>query len=106
MTIGHINTNSGMHKRICTPKTGWHFQSVIIKARVGTWFGLVDEITKWLNNSPEARRGGCRGTLTRTYSNTLLTVVVLESCIDVRDKIRGLVLRYDAEVESCGFLVC
>jgi hypothetical protein len=91
---------------MCTSKTGWHFQSVIITARVGTWFELVDEITKWLKSSPEARRGGCRGTLAKSFSNTLLTVVVLESCVEVKDKIHGLVLQYDAEVESCGFLVC
>jgi ankyrin repeat protein len=78
---------------------------VIITARVGTWFQLVDEITRWLKTSPEARRGGCKGTLAKSFSNTLLTVVVLESCVEVKDKIHGLVLQYDAEVESCGFLV-
>jgi len=78
------------------------FTSVILAARSDSWCELVCQIESWIHHSKEARRAGCRGVLNSAYSNTLLSVVVLESSVEVVKKIDGLVCYYGAQVEIPG----
>jgi hypothetical protein len=81
------------------------FTSVLVAARRETWCELVCHIEWWIHHSKEARRAGCWGVLNTAYSNTLLSVVVLESSVEVVKKIDGLVCFYGAQVEIPGSMI-
>ena len=103
--LNNRNTKFQMAKRkSTTAKPGCAFKRVIIAARSETWLQLVVEIDNWIYSN-EARHSGCNGFLTAGYSDALLSVVVLESGVEVVEKINGLVIKFGARVEPTEFLV-
>jgi hypothetical protein len=87
-------------KYLFTPKPGQDFQVVITDARTGTWETLHNAIEMWVQNSTEARRFYSKGDVHHSLATKLLAIVVLESTVDVTNKISGLVMKYDADVEA------
>jgi hypothetical protein len=71
-------------------------------ARVGTWLELDLEIWHWIGNTSEPSHFAIKGYIHSFYRQKLLAVAALDSCVDVTEKIKGLVVEYGAEVEDEG----
>jgi ankyrin repeat protein len=82
------------------PKPGGQFKAVVTAARTESWAIVQDEIETWVKTSTEARRFYSNGVLHNSLSSKLLAIVVLESRVDVTNKINGLVMKYNADVEA------
>jgi len=89
-----------MNKRKFTKVAGLLFHQVAETARNGTWMDLALSIENFIKDTTKGRVFSRKGRLHRAYSNSLLSTVVLESVVDVVDKIYGLVNQCDAEVDT------
>jgi hypothetical protein len=91
-----------MANRNSTVKLRMQFETVVSIARDGTWRQLLHAIDNYVNPNGETLRGSRKATGKRVDMNVLLSVVVLESAVEIMKKIDGLISIYDAEVDFKG----